>query len=243
MPAAADQLKLLELQGLDNKLADLRRRKQTDPAIAKVTEFQKQLADLQVSLVQAQTTVKDLDREVTKAQGAVTEVQNRIVRNQKRIDSGELRNYKDEVAVSEEMGTLVIRVAALEDELLVVMERQEACVIAEQQIATAVSDTQAALLAAEQDRDSALAAIVAEGRAVIAERDKVAGSIYPALVKRYDTIRGRLGGLAAVRLWGGKCEGCQLQLPPGDLEAVTKAPADQVVLCEECGRILVRVPQ
>jgi len=243
MPTASDQMKLLELQGLDSKLADLRRRKQSDPSIANVTEISGRLTDLQASLLQAQTAVTDLDREVAKAQAAVAEVQNRITRNQKRLDSGELRNYKDEVVVTEEMGTLALRVSQLEDDLLASMERQEACVAAEQQVTTAISEMQTALVDAEKDRDNALAAIVTEGRAVIAERDKIANQIDPALVKRYDTLRGKLGGLAAVRLWGGKCEGCQLQLPPGDLEAALKAPADQVVLCEECGRILIRVPQ
>lgn len=243
MPSAADQLKLLELQGLDNKLQDLRHRKTTDPTIAKVAENTQVLTELQTKLLQAQVAIGDLDREVTKAQTAVNEVQARIVRNQKHIDSGELRNYKDEVAVTEEMGILVTRLASLEDDLLAALERQEACLTAEAQIDTAITEMKSAVLGAEQDRDDALAAIVAEGRAVIAERDKLVSTCDPALVTRYDTIRKRLGGVAAVRLWGGKCEGCQMQLPPGDLETALKAPDSQVVLCEECGRILVRVPQ
>lgn len=242
MPTAKDQIQLLELQGLDNKLGDLKRKKQTDPSIAAVAEISGRLVDLQASLVQANTAVSDADREALKAHGAVTEVQNRIQRNQKRLDSGEL-TPKDTIAVAEEMGTLANRLDKLEDEYMVVMERQEACQLAGKQITNAIADMQKALQAAEVDRDNAIAAIVAEGRAVIAERDKIAGGIDQGLLSRYDSIRRRLGGVAAVRLWGGKCEGCQLQLPPGDLDVITNTPADQIVLCEECGRILIRVPQ
>jgi predicted nucleic acid-binding Zn-ribbon protein len=179
---------------------------------------------------------------VAKAQALVNESQSFIARNHKKLDSGSL-NHKDTLAITEEMSALVIRVSRFEDDLLEVMESQEACQTAHKQIEQAITDLEGDLAAATQERDDALAAIVAQGRAVVGRRDAEVRGIDAALLKRYDTIRSRLGGVGAVRLWGGRCEGCQMELPPGDLDKISRTAPDQVVLCEECGRILVRVPQ
>jgi len=48
-------------------------------------------------------------------------------------------------------------------------------------------------------------------------------------------------GAAALR--GRRCEGCRLELNPLDLDAIRAKGEDQVVRCEECGRILVRLPE
>ena len=59
----------------------------------------------------------------------------------------------------------------------------------------------------------------------------------------YERLRGQLGGKGAGALRGRRCESCRLELNPLDVEAIVKAPEDQVARCEECGRILVRLPE
>jgi len=242
MPSSADQIKLLELQGLDSSLAKLRHQRQTDPSIAQVTELEKKLGALNKSLLAAKTAVADLQREVAKVQSFIDEANTRIARNQQKIDKGDL-NHKDTLAVSEEMTALVARISTLEDQELEVMERQEACLTAEAQVAQAHQDIAEALATAIATRDQKLDEILNQGRAVVVERDRVAREIDPTLLAQYDKLRARLGGVGAARYWGGRCEGCGLELPPGEQEAIAKAAPDQVILCEECGRILVRVPQ
>ena len=241
MDSGPDQIRLLELQGLDSKLGQLRHARQNDPTIGIAKEYEKRLAALRRSMVAAQTATSDLQRETDKVQSFIDEATDRIARNQAKIDAGEL-NHKDAMAISEEMSSLVKRVGVLEEDLLEVLERQEACLATEGQVDEAVKAMMLALSEAETSRDQALANIVTEGRAVVGERDKLVGQIVPGLVKRYEGIRARVGSGAA-RYWGGKCEGCGLVLPPSEQEAVAKAGPDQVVTCEECGRILVRVPQ
>ena len=48
------------------------------------------------------------------------------------------------------------------------------------------------------------------------------------------------GGVAVARLHGARCEGCHLEIPSAELEEVRRAPADAIVSCPECLRILVR---
>ena len=56
----------------------------------------------------------------------------------------------------------------------------------------------------------------------------------------YEPLRAGLGGVAVARLHGARCEGCHLEIPSAELEEVRRAPADSLVSCPECMRILVR---
>jgi predicted nucleic acid-binding Zn-ribbon protein len=40
-----------------------------------------------------------------------------------------------------------------------------------------------------------------------------------------------------------RCEGCRIELSGSALAAVASAPADEVMRCEECRRILVRTAE
>jgi len=242
MVSSANQIKLLELQGLDSSLGKLRHERQTDPTIAAVTSLEAKLAQLNKSLLAAQTASSDLQREVAKVQSFIDEANSRIEKNQQKIDNGDL-NHKDTLAISEEMTALVTRIATLEDQQLEVMERHEACLTAEAQVANAQRTVTADLATAIAARDKKLAEITDQGRAVLATRDRVAREIDPSLLGQYDKLRVRLGGVGAARYWGGRCEGCGLELSPSEKERVAKASPDAVMTCEECGRILVRVPQ
>ena len=59
-------------------------------------------------------------------------------------------------------------------------------------------------------------------------------------IAAYELTRTQMGGIGAARLLGNRCEGCHLEIPSAELEAVRRAPEDAVVTCPECGRILVR---
>ncbi|OEV11699.1 hypothetical protein AN219_29585, partial [Streptomyces nanshensis] len=89
-------------------------------------------------------------------------------------------------------------------------------------------------------RDAALAEIDAELAGVRKERETIAGAVPGELLKLYDKIREREGGVGAAKLYQRRCEGCRLELNITELNDVREAPADTVVRCENCRRILVR---
>ena len=71
-------------------------------------------------------------------------------------------------------------------------------------------------------------------------RDEAVAPLPAALVARYEELRAHLGGVAVARLVGGRCDGCHLALAQAALERIRTAPPDELVECEECGRLLVR---
>jgi uncharacterized protein len=62
------------------------------------------------------------------------------------------------------------------------------------------------------------------------------------LLALYDKIRAS-SGVGAAMLRRGQCQGCHLSLNTVDLYAIKATPADEVVRCEECRRILIRTPE
>ena len=235
----ADQQRLLEVQALDTRAQQIAHQRRIHPAHAAAAELASQLADLEAAVVTSRTAASDLRRELAKAEGDVEQVRSRAARDQARLDSAAV-SAKDAQALSTELEALVRRQAVLEDVELEIMERLEA----HEQALAAVTQARDELLVkqtvAAQELERELAALDAQADEVATERARRAEGIDAGLVTLYDRLRGQLGGLAIAALRGRKCEGCRLELNPSDVAQLRAAPAEQVVRCEECGRILVR---
>jgi predicted nucleic acid-binding Zn-ribbon protein len=234
-----DQRRLLDVQAHDTRLQQLAHQRRTHPSLVAIAELDTRMRDLHGSLVDSRTAVADLERDVAKAEADVEQVRNRAARDQQRLDSGAL-SAKDSVAVLSELEALARRQSVLEDAELEVMERLEAHQKSLSEVEAAHGELTAAKEKAAGERDAAYAEIDAAARGVQAERATAVEGLDTALVAVYDKLRAQLGGLGAAALRGNRCEGCRLELNPTDLAAARNAPAEQVVRCEECGRILVR---
>ena len=235
----ADQLRLLEVQALDTRAAQLSHQRRTHPARAAVDELTSQLADLDAAVVASRTAAGDLRRELAKAEADVEQVRSRAARDQARLDSPAV-GAKDAQALSGELEALGRRQAALEEVELEVMERLEAHETALASLTQARDELQQKHAAATADLTAALAGLDQQAEVVAAEREQKVDGLDAGLVTLYDRLRAQLSGLAIAPLRGRRCEGCRLELNPSDVAKLRAAPPEQVVRCEECGRILVR---
>ncbi|WP_448061051.1 zinc ribbon domain-containing protein [Cellulomonas hominis] len=234
-----DQRRLLDLQALDTKLDQIAHRRGALPQLARIAELDGQLADLDAAVVTSRTAVNDLRREVTKAESDVEQVRNRAGRDQARLDSG-TGSPKDLQALQSELAALARRQDELEEIELAVMERLEAHegALAELTTAQAALVTQRAEVVAE--RDAAFAELDAQAAEVRAERAEVVAPLEERLVTMYERLRGRLGGVAVAALRHGKSEGSGMALAANELARIKALPPEEIVLCEDSGRILVR---
>lgn len=163
----------------------------------------------------------------------------RATRDQQRLDSGAL-GAKDLENVQRELASLAKRQSDLEDVVLDVMERRETAQARAAELAERVATVSAAVQAAEARKTEALAGIDAEGFEVAQQRERLAADVPEDLIKLYDKLRAQQGGVGAARLYQKRCEGCRLELNITELNELRAAPANQVVRCENCRRILVR---
>ncbi len=236
---AAEQRRLLEVQALDTRLDQLAHRRRGLDVLARIEKIEERAAEVGTELVTVRTAHSDVRRELAKAELDVEQVRTRAQRNQSRLDAGQ-GTAKDMQALTHELEALARRQAELEDVELEVMERLEAL-----DTQVSVLEAHAAALAVElsaavAERDSELAVIDEEASTVRSARDAEAEQISESLFSTYERLRAQHGGVGAALLRGSRCEGCRLDLNAGDVARIRAAAEDEVIRCEECGRILVR---
>ncbi|MGY4642850.1 zinc ribbon domain-containing protein [Cellulomonas sp. URHB0016] len=239
---AADQRRLLDVQALDTRLDQLAHKRRSLPELARLLELDAQVADLYTALVTSRTAADDLRRELTKAEADVEQVRVRAARDQAKLDSGQ-GSPKDLQALQSELVALGRRQGDLEEVELEIMERLEAHESALAEVTAAHQALLEQKETIEVARDAAFREIDAEVEKVRVERAAAAEGLDAGLVTLYQKLRTQLSGVGAAALRGRRCEGCRLELNPLDLDGIRGKAEDHVVRCEECGRILVRLPE
>ena len=234
-----DQQRLLELQALDTRLDQLAHKRSALAAHARIAELDARLADLDTAVAASRTAVGDIRREVTKAEADVQQVRDRAARDQARLDSG-AGSAKDLQALQSEIASLARRQGDLEEVELEAMERLEAHESALGELTTAHAALLNERAGVAAERDAEVAVIDQQAAVVRAERDALAATLEDRLIHLYDKLRARFGGVAVAALRHGRSEGSGMPVPATELAAIKATPADQLVYCEDSGRILVR---
>lgn len=240
--APAVQQQLLELQGLDAVLDRLAQRRRTLPDIAEIATIDARLATLRDETVTLQTQISDIAREERRIEADVDVVRNRMSKDQQRLDTGAVSSPKELENLQHELVSLARRRGDLEDLELEQMEAREETegVLAGVQGEVAVLTARRADAAARQDGE--FATIDRDAAKATADRSLLAPQLPTDLVALYEKIRKSSTGVGAALLRGTRCEGCHLSLSPVDVSRIRNAPEDEIVRCEECLVILIRLP-
>jgi len=237
-----DQQRLLALADEDVALTQLAHRRRTLPEAAAVEAALETERASAAALVRAETEARDLEREVKRMEGDVDVVRQRATRDQQRLEAGSLP-AREVTALQHELDSLARRQGDLEDQELELMERQESADAALRAAQEGQQAAEAERARAEQLRDEAVADLAdATARHEKARADAAAGIPAP-LLSLYDRIRQQTGTTGAALLQARQCQGCRIELFGKELAAVRAADPNEVVRCENCGRILVRTAE
>jgi predicted nucleic acid-binding Zn-ribbon protein len=234
------QRRLLDLQAVDTALAQLAHRRKTLPELAEIETVAREISALEDERVRAQVAVDDLDRDISRFEKDIEQVRVRKDRDQARLDAGGA--MREIEGLQHELATLNRRQSELEDAELELMEQREAAEVTLGEVKGRLAAAVERREAAERRRDEALADIAKEEEFKSSSRAPLAGDLPADLVALYDKIR-LDSGLGAALFSHGRCGGCRIELYGADLARVKAAPADEVVRCEECRRIMVRTAE
>lgn len=239
----ADQQRLLALQERDTRLGQIAHQRKTLPELAELADAEARRNRVRDELVAAETILADLDLELDRSEADVDVVKERTRRDQQLLDSGSINDPKQLQNLQHELQSLARRQGELEELELEVMERVDGA----QKAVAALTESRAALEAECATLTASVeerrAELDAEAATVSAERDEITTTVPADLLALYERIRADHGGVGAAHLHRGRCEGCRLQLTANELEQLRAAPANEVVRCEECRRILVRTAE
>ena len=234
------QEKLLALQALDSSIIQLDHKAKNLPVSKLLDEKTIAHASARDLCVAAETEKSDIKHELSKSEIDVEQVVARIERDEKRLASGQ-GTPKELEQLQHELGSLAKRRAELEEIELEVMVRIEAL---DQRIASLSQERDSLheeVIKLSKEKDLALEEITRAKNATISERSSLAAEIEPELLALYEKIRASADGIGAARLHAGQCQGCHLTINAADLSKISSLPEDDVVRCEECRRILVRI--
>lgn len=229
---------LWELQQLDTALHQLQRRLTRLPEAEVFAAAERQLAEHHAAIAaagkqmsEAETTIETIEHEsegIT-AKRTRLEQQLKIVTETRQAD-----------ALNHEIETLNAHRDELDDRELEAMEQQSD---AEQRLAELAANEDA-VVAIKESAAAQLA--VAKGAGADEEADLTAkydaarAALTGEEVALYDEQRARHGGIGIAKLVGVKCDGCHLDLSRAEVDAFKALPADELVDCPQCGRVLVR---
>ncbi|WP_375483223.1 zinc ribbon domain-containing protein [uncultured Jatrophihabitans sp.] len=237
----ADQLRLLDLQAADTALAQLAHRRRTLPELAQLAAKEKDAAEVNNRVIDAQTLVADIELEQRRLENDVDTVRTRAAKDDARLQSGGLPSRELE-GLQHEIASLARRQSSLEDDLLDVMERAEQ---AGATLGVATSDEQAVRAEVSElqvRRDSSFGEIDDAIGQREPQRAAIASALPPDLLALYEKSRAS-GGHGAAMLRQRRCEGCRIELSGSEVSALRAAAPAAVVRCENCRAILVRTSE
>ncbi|MDO4784027.1 MAG: C4-type zinc ribbon domain-containing protein [Propionibacteriaceae bacterium] len=233
------QLRLLDLAAADTEIAQLMHRRKMLPVHAEIARLAESRKRVTAQLVAATTQVSDAQYELDKIERDIDPIRVRVERDQERLDQGAVTDPKVVERLVAEVAKMRLRLSDLEDAQLEAMQAVEDAIERRKKIEAARDSGDAELRELMGQRDRAVAKLDAEVADRSAEREILAGEIPEDLLAAYEKTRTRTG-LGAAKLHQGRCSGCGLELNPGELRRIRAALSNEVLRCEECGRILIR---
>ena len=234
------QTQLLALQEVDSAIAQLQYRRRGLPEHAELQALRGQADAVGSDLVAADTAVSDLEADQARAESDLAPVRERLVRNERRIADGTVPDPKALASMIDEVDHLRKRISDLEDAELEVMEQLETATTEQTRLQSRLSELDSRIAEVTERLDAALADLDAQVAAAWQDRAGIAPGIPAGLMGLYEKLAATHNGVGAAELRQRRCTGCQLEVNAADLRTIAAAPADEVVRCEECGRILIR---
>jgi predicted nucleic acid-binding Zn-ribbon protein len=241
MQASPEQQSLtLELQLLDNEIMQANTKLKSLPEIEQLLHIDKRIAAATEELATVKAEADQIALELRRGEVDVETVTDRIKKDEARLASGNA-TPKELEQLQHEVGTLRKRQETLEEVELEIMVRSEAITARTNTLTTDL----ASLETLKAEINQRLTTASGEINTVItnkqSDRQKVVVKIEKPLIDLYEKIRTASGGVAAAALVGNKCNGCNLAINAVEMERIKSLAKDELLRCEECRRILVRI--
>ncbi len=213
------------------------------PELAELDRLATRLATLRDLAVAAEAERGDLDREQRKAEADVDQVRQRAERDRERASAGKVGSARELESLQHEIASLTRRQADLEDVVLAIMERVEAADERVRELAAERERLERQARELAERRDAAFSELDAEAGQAADARKSMAAALPAELVALYEKLREQFAGVAVAALRRGRCDGCQLELDISELNAIRSAPPEKLVRCDNCRRLLIRLPE
>jgi predicted nucleic acid-binding Zn-ribbon protein len=229
--------RLVQLQVLDLRLAELRNRLQAIPGQTAALDAQVANARQQIATAKAALTASLKDRKKYEMDVDSWKEKARKYRDQ----SFEVKTNEAYKALQHEMQHAETQVAQAEDRLL---ERMVAGEEYERQVKAAersVTVVDGEAQAEKKKIQTEQAALQQELQTKEAERREIASQIPEEFLGTYERIANRRHGIGLAEVRDESCRVCGMRIPPHISEELRRSDLHEIHQCESCARILYYV--
>ncbi len=230
---SSDLALLYELQTVDTGIVERQRALASlddgTAARAQLADAEQRLKEAEEKLHQTRTTLRDKELRL-----ASTEEE----RNDKhsRCYGGTVSDPKELAALERKIAELTALKGKLEEQILGLMDQVEE----EEQAVAALADQVQRLRATAEDREAHYKMdterLTREIQELGARRTELVAQLDPSLLKTYDQLRDRLGGVAVAGVVAYTCQACHTAVPRDQADRIGKSATP--IRCESCRRIL-----
>jgi predicted nucleic acid-binding Zn-ribbon protein len=238
--SVTDQNNLIELQRIDSAISQANHRLKALPEHQQLVAIQGKLVAGAAELATAEAELADVAIDLRRSEVEVEQVADRMTKDEARLSGGQA-SPKELEQLQHELGTLAKRKSELEDGELEIMIRHDG---AKQKVETLKSDEDG-LKKLELELNIRLENAKTEIDREIAlknsERTLLLPKIDTALLELYEKVKASGSGIGAALLIGNTCDGCRLAINAVEMERIKSLDSEEVLRCEECRRILVRI--
>ncbi|MDH7482059.1 MAG: C4-type zinc ribbon domain-containing protein [Armatimonadota bacterium] len=224
---------LFELQNIDLELARAQKAKASlDDGSAKKQKVESaRRAFEQADKLLHQTSAELQDKELNLKS---VEAKQKMFRD--KLYGGMVTNPKELESMEKEIEMLGRQKDKLEENILELMDLVEERKAAARNAKAALEQEESELAALLEKIKQDNASLTARIEALTAERERAVGQVDPALLKKYEAMRGRFGGVYISKVEDSLCSACRMQIMEGVLREIKAG--DESRTCENCGRLL-----
>jgi predicted nucleic acid-binding Zn-ribbon protein len=235
-----DQNLLIELQLIDSQITQARAKLNGLPEIEQITAIRARMENTAVELNVVETELADVAIELRRSELDVEQVDDRIKKDENRLNSGtgtpkELEQFQHELV------TLAKRKSDLEDSELEILMKHDGVKFRVDELLNDQVGLKQLELELNVRLENAKTDIDKTFLELAVSRSVLLPKIDTTLVGLYEKIRQSAYGVGVALLIGNKCDGCHLAINAIELERIKGLEMDEIIRCEECRRILVRI--
>lgn len=229
-------LRLLDLQEIDTKIRDLKRKKESfETSFREQTSafstHRENLEKEKAKLMKIQSEIKNIEIEIESFQQKKKKLEEQQVA---------VKTNQEYKALSKEILDVCAAVDLHEESYLKKMDELDNEKNRLESLTSGLKEEEAKLKEETASIEQSIDSIKREIAVLESERDRVLPDIEPGMVRIYQKVFARTGGPAVVPVINRTCGGCHLSVT-AQLENMTRRN-EELILCENCSRILYYKP-
>jgi predicted nucleic acid-binding Zn-ribbon protein len=224
--------RLIELQACDRRIAELRRHIEEGPS--RIQTLEEVLRRAEAATHAGLSQVEEAKKERRTVERQIDERESQIQKSNVKLSN--IKSNKEYQAALKEIDTLKHEKTALEDKAIELMETIEALETQGAEARTQLDGVRETTTVEKSRILSETKAMVDEADRLEKDRQALCALIDAALLKRYDFLRERKGGLGISPVIKGICQTCHIGIPPQQFNLLLRG--EELMSCPNCNRII-----